>query len=289
MEIENKPFAVITGASTGFGKCLALELAKRKHNTILVALPGEGIDSVAQQSRRLGVDSRSYETDLSVKKNILELTSWINAHFDVNILINNAGRGGSRSFGNCEESYIDSIIQLNITAISIITHQLLPNLQKQEQAYVLNVASMASFTPIGYKTVYPASKAFVLNFSRSLNQELKGCGVSISVVNPGPMMTNQTITERIEKQGILAKMGIVSPEKMAVKSLDKLFRKETVIVIGWMNKLNWLLIKLVPTWLRLPIVTNIVKKEIQTDDSSGDIADKENNELHTEEVPMNAA
>src|SRR5699024_12447816 len=67
----------------------------------------------------------------------------------------------------------DLMIQLNVTAPTLLTHQLLQNLQKQEAAYILNISSLAAFSPIGYKTVYPASKVFIHSFSRGLNQELK--------------------------------------------------------------------------------------------------------------------
>lgn len=86
-------------------------------------------------------------------------------------------------------------------ATSLLTHQLLPNLQKSSKAYVLNVSSLAAFSPIGYKTVYPASKAFIHSFSRGLYQELKDTNVFVSVVNPGPMKTNAEVSRRIEEQG----------------------------------------------------------------------------------------
>ena len=81
------------------------------------------------------------------------------------MLINNAGIGGSKKFSDASGSYIEKIIQLNVLATSLLTHQLLPNLQKSSKAYVLNVSSLAAFSPIGYKTVYPASKAFIHSFS----------------------------------------------------------------------------------------------------------------------------
>src|SRR5699024_848194 len=242
-----------------------------------------------QQSRALGVTSHGYETDLSVKENILKFTHWVNSNFNINILINNAGRGGTKCFGDCDTNYIDGIIQLNVATISIMTHQLLPNLQKQEQSYILNVASMASFSPIGYKTVYPASKAFVLSFSRGLYQELKRTSVFVSVVHPGPMMTNSDTTKRIEQQGRMAKMGIISPEKMAKRSLEQLFKRDTVILIGWMNKLNWLLIKLIPIWIRLPLLTNIVKREVKPKQKYQAIPDKNLKTMFSNEEPTSAA
>lgn len=95
---KSKTFAVVTGASQGLGKCFALEFAKRGINTILVSLPGENLVCVMNKAREMGTESYMYETDLSNTDKVLELTQWINGHFEVNILINNAGRGGSSPF-----------------------------------------------------------------------------------------------------------------------------------------------------------------------------------------------
>ena len=259
---NSKQFALITGASQGLGKCFAIELAKRNINTILVALPNENIKQVADESKKLGVESYYYETDISVKENIQALASQINSTYNVNILINNAGCGGTKSFIDCDVEYINRIIQLNVMAISVMTHQFLPNLLKQDKAYILNVSSMASFSPIGFKTVYPASKRFIQHFSRGLYQELKKTNVFVSVVHPGPMKTNEDVSHRIELQGILGKIGLVSPENAAKISIKQLFKRDTLILLGWSNKLNWLLMNLIPIWIKLPLLSKAVEREI---------------------------
>jgi short-subunit dehydrogenase len=99
------------------------------------------------------VKTSCYETDLSIKENVLDLTEWINSKFSIHMLINNAGIGGSKKFSDASGSYIEKIIQLNVLATSLLTHQLLPNLQKSSKAYILNVSSLAAFSPIGYKTI----------------------------------------------------------------------------------------------------------------------------------------
>jgi uncharacterized protein len=258
---SKKTFALVTGASQGLGKAFAIELAKRKINTILVALPNEDIQSVAEQAKSFNTESYFYETDLTVKENLIKLTAWVNQYFEVNILINNAGCGGTKSFLECDVDYIDRIIQLNIRAMVVISHQLLPNLMSQERSYILNVSSMASFSPIGYKTVYPASKRFVQHFTRGLFEELRKTPVFVSVVHPGPMKTNADVTQRIEKQGILGKLGLLSPEKVAEISISQLFKRDSLILLGWSNKVNWLLMALIPVWIKLPIMTKAIQRE----------------------------
>lgn len=260
---EKGKFAVVTGASRGLGRCFALELARRGIDTILIALPGEGLTNVASECRHLNTQSHICETDITKKENVMGLCNWINENFNVFMLINNAGVGGTRSFVDSPAEYIDTIIQLNVTACTIMTHQLLPNLLRQEKGYVLNVSSMASFNPVGYKTVYPASKRFIQHFSRGLYQELKNTGVFVSVVHPGGMKTNPEITERIERQGIFGRILLQSPEEVARKSITQLFKRDTLILLGWSNKISWLLMGILPVPISMPLMSRVISRELQ--------------------------
>ncbi len=155
-------------------------------------------------------------------------------------------------------------------ATTLLTRLLIPNLLKQEKSYILNVSSMAAFSPIGYKTVYPASKVFVHYFSRSLYQEYKHTNLFVSVVNPGPMKTNPEVTRRIEKQGFFSHWGVMSPEKVAAISIRQLFKRDTMIMLSLANGFNWLILKLVPIYIRLPLLSRAVKKEINTTDNASE-------------------
>lgn len=257
-KLKGEIYALVTGASHGLGRSYAIELAKRGINTVLVALPGQNLAAVAAECRRHGVRSEYIETDLCVKENVVAMAREVNDRFPISILINNAGRGGSRSFLDCDIEYVDSIIQLNVAATALVTHQLLPNLVRRPEAYVLNVASMASLSPIGFKTVYPASKRFVQDFSRGLCEELKGTGVHVAVVHPGPMTTSFGVRRRIVKQGIIGRLWLMTPPHVARVSLNRLFSKKKQIVIGFSSNLSKLLIGILPLNLRLPIMTRTV-------------------------------
>ena len=256
-------YAVVTGASSGLGRCFAIELARRGSNTILVALPGSGIKDVTLEAKSYGTDSIALEADLTDKRAILDICTEITGHYPVNILINNAGCGGTRKFAECDEDYIDRILGLNVMAVTTMTHRLLPALQRQHEAYILNVSSMAAFTPIGYKTVYPASKRFIYDFTRGLHEEFSGSGISVSVIHPGPMKTNPDVTHRIEKQGKFGRLGLLTPEKVARKGIDGMFKREAVIIPGLVNKFNKMLTDIVPARIRLPLVSKIVARELQ--------------------------
>lgn len=257
---KNSKYAVVTGASQGLGKAFAFELARLKRNVVLVSLPEQDLLKVVDAIKvQYDVDVAYYETDFSSNKNIIELSKWLNENFHIDILINNAGIGGTMRFGDVDVDYIDTIIQVNIKATSILTHQLLPNLKQQQQSYILNVSSIAAFTPVGYKTVYPASKVFIHYFTRGLRAELKDSNICVSVIHPGAMATNPEIISRIEKQGLIGRLTLLKPEKVARFAIGRLLKKDSVIVL---SHLTWIVSKLIPEWVKLPLMTGVVKREI---------------------------
>ena len=256
-----KKYALITGASQGLGKHLALNLAKRNYNILLVSLPNEGLSLLADEIKSLNVDAHFFETDLTKKENIISLANWTNT-YSIEVLINNAGCGGSKYITDASIDYIDSIIQLNIRATSILTKLLLPNLTQQTKSYILNISSMAAFSPIGYKTIYPASKKFIEYFSQGLQEELKTKNVIIAVAYPGPMKTNKNVTSRIEKQSKFVNSGVIEINDVAKICLTKLFKGKTRIIPGKLNIFSRYLLALLPLKMKIAILSKAVKKEI---------------------------
>jgi len=254
-----KQYALITGASQGLGKAFAKEISKKKINTILVSLPDEGLSTFCEELEELyGVDSICYETDLSIVENVVQLTKWINSEFEVFVLINNAGIGGSKKITEADLHYIEKMLQLNVVATTILIHQLLPNLLRQPKAHIYNISSLAAFFPIGSKTVYPASKAFLDSFSRGLHYELRNTNVFISVVNPGPMRTNGDLVKRTNK-GFLGRLMMKEPEKVAKICIRSLFKRNAVILV---NPISWFLLKFIPAKIKTAIMTNVAQHEL---------------------------
>lgn len=260
MEVHNK-FAVITGASQGFGRALAYEMAQRKFNLMLVALPGEGLNLLAKELERFGIEVVYYEVDLTIKDRLLEFTQWVNDHYNINFVINNAGMGSAVDMLESDVGSIDMLIKLNVTAPSLIIHQLLPNLLRQkEKTYILNVSSMAAYSPIPFKTVYPASKRFVHDFSRALHHELKNTNVFVSVVHPGPMRTNDIMVNRLKSLGWWGNLGILTPERAAQFTIRQLLRNDSSILLGFGNKFLWLCMAVLPPRIKIPILTSSFKR-----------------------------
>jgi short-subunit dehydrogenase len=262
MDLQIKKFSLVTGASQGLGLAISEELASRGKNLILVALPDEGLKTLgAGLSDRYNVRVEYYETDFSKPNSVYELASWVNERFEVETLINNVGIGGQISFARSKVEYLDAIIQINIRTLSLLTRLLLDNLKRQDRSFILNVASMASFSPIPHKAIYPASKAFVYVFSRTLHEELKNSNVFVSVVHPGPMMTNPRVSQDIIRQGWTGKFGLVSTRRIARISVRQLYRHDSLIIPGFFNQLTWLIMKILPIWLHLYLGSALTRKE----------------------------
>lgn len=264
MEPESKAYALITGASQGLGKAFAHELAKRKYNVLLVSLGGEGLHGLCDEIKgKYNVDVHCYETDFCDPQSVYQLSDWV-SRFSVFMLINNAGIGGSHHFEEASTDYMDNIIQVNIRTTTLLTRLLLMELKRHEASYVMNISSMASFSPLPFKTVYPASKAFISSFSKGLKTELKGTSVSVSVIHPGPVKTNASVSARIDKMGALGRMGLLSAERLAKLSVDRMLKNRFRVIPGILNKLNWLLLTLIPDLMKLPVLYHIMQRDVNS-------------------------
>ena len=252
-------YALVTGASRGLGKAIAIELARRGYPTILVSRSDKVHEVCDEITDRFCIPSVGFSADLTDPSSIADLAEQVNATYQVFMLVNNAGMGGSRRFVDASTQYLENIIDLNTKATALLTHALLPNLLRQPKAYVLNIGSMAAHTPTGFKTVYPASKAFIHHFSLGLREELKDTSVSVSVCSPGAMATNEEVTARIERQGFFGRFTLKPVESIARKCIRQTLRKKRHIII---NPVSYALSSIVPNAIKTPILTRIVKREL---------------------------
>ena len=257
-------YTVITGASSGIGKAIALECAKRKMNLLIVALPGPELEetvSYIRQHFEIMIDSLA--VDLTETDGPQKVYDWvIQNNYTVNILVNNAGIAGTAVFAESSPAYSDLRIQLNIRALVLLTRLLLPHMLGLEKANIINISSLGAFYPIGYKTVYTASKAFVLSFSLGLREELRGTPVSISIVCPSGVRTNTGTNDRIDSHGWKGRASEVSAEKIAEMVIDKMYKGKVIIIPGAFNRLLYQLSKFIPRGMRIRIATREIRKEI---------------------------
>jgi len=238
--MKSKNYSLITGASSGLGLAFVHEIASRQGNLALVALPGEGLPGIAEEIEdSYQVEVLYLELDLCQNDAHLRISEWLDFHqVEIHSLINNAGIGGSSPFEHMRSEDIDRMIQLNVRATSLLTRQLLPILKRQSRGYILNVSSMASFSPIPFKAIYAASKGFVHAFSQALRYELVDTQVSVTVLHPGPIMTNQAVRDRIACHGKFSQMSVVSVEEVARQAIMGLYTGKKRVIPGAFNRLN---------------------------------------------------
>lgn len=261
--MDNDPvYSVITGASRGLGKAFAEVCAGKGQNLVLISLPGENLKNVAETlSENYHIKVHYYETDLTKTENIVGLAKFLE-QFSINTLINNAGIGGTNGFEDAALKDLEDILLLNMNSLVLLTHRLLPALKQQKKAYVLNISSLAAFSPIPLKTVYSASKTFVYFFSRGLNEELRGTGVHVAVAHPGGMATNGEVSKRIDKMSPFLKRSILTPRETAEICIEKMLNREKTIIPGKMNRLGSLLQKIVPVSVQMRIYKNRFSKQL---------------------------
>ena len=255
-ELKKSGYALITGASMGIGRAFAIECAKNNIDLALLSLPDSGLECVVKYIQvNYNVDVKSFEIDLTASGAPRQIYDWTKLErISVKILINNAGLGHLGPFSEYSYEFYEKIIRLNVESVVLLTRLFLPELLQQTNGYILNVGSIASFYPIPFKSVYSGSKTFIYAFSSALRDELRNSSLTVSVLCPGPILTNQDVIARIRKGGFLGKLITMRPQKMAAIALKNLFNHKAVIVPGRLNRCFLLLNHIIPTPIRRRIL-----------------------------------
>ncbi len=262
----NKPtYTLITGASSGIGKEMARYCGSLGMNLILVSLPDERLGEVALEiAEKSNVKTVYFETDLTKLDSPEDVFNWTQTQcLDVDILINNAGVAGASVFENSDIKYIDTRILLNVRAVVMLSRLFLPVLKTKQKSHILNVGSMAGFFPIPYKSLYSASKAFILNFSRSLRHELKGTGVRVSLLCPNGVRTNSTTNARINSHGRIGMLTELSAGVVARKGIDGMLKQRFIIIPGKINHILLILNRILPASIQQKILSREFIKEVK--------------------------
>jgi short-subunit dehydrogenase len=263
--MHNKNYCLITGASVGFGKALAFECAARKMNLILVALPGPELYSVADYIKRnYKVDVITIEKDLTTQENCVMLFKQVKElGLPVNMLINNAGLGSTMLFSEGSIDFFQKQINLNVTATTLLTYLFLDTLKTNGPSFILNVSSLGAYFFLPKKQVYGATKSFIYHLSKSLRKELKEDGISVSVVCPGSMNTNLTVTMLLKSSGWLSRVSVMNPEEVAPIAINGLLNRKEVIIPGKVNKIFLVMDKVLPRFIK-EIMTGRQMKKIKS-------------------------
>jgi hypothetical protein len=255
MELKGKT-ALITGASGGIGYDLAGLLAKEGCNLILVARSSEKMISLANAlEKQYGIKIHVITKDLSYAESANELYREIaGSGLQVDTLINNAGFGNWGLFAETNLEKELSMIDLNVRTLTVLTKLFLQPMLQRKSGHILNVASTAAFQPGPYMAVYYATKAYVLSFTEALSEELKGTGISVTTLCPGPTETGFGKTAEIEKSKFFTSLKVVKSSDVASFALKALKRKKRLAIHGTMNRLIVWINRFTPRFIVLRMV-----------------------------------
>jgi short-subunit dehydrogenase len=225
--------ALITGASSGIGKALAFRFAAAGFDLILTALEDDLLEAVAAECQKLhGVKSETFPADLSDPTSTDAFINFI-AGKKVEVLVNNAGFGVKGRFVGTDLDKEMTMLNLQLGAMLKLTKAVLPGMTGQKRGYILNVASVYSFSPVKKQAVYSACKSFIFSFSTALRSELKDTGVSVTVLCPGVVQTEFRTRAGIEDKGDSG----MTAEEVAEIAFTETMRGAHVVIPGVVNKL----------------------------------------------------
>jgi len=232
---NKQPFAIVAGGSKGIGYAIAEALAKRKYNLVLIARTGQPLRNAKKLlEEKYAVQVEILSADLTDDSVAPRLARWSEQNnLPLKMLCNVAGMGGTNDFLKLPADSVRYMIQLNLESPVIMVQYFLPLLEKNKPSYILNVSSMAGFSPIPVKNIYSASKSALTFFSYSLRYQLKKKGVSVSCLTPGPVYTKpEIVKDTKEKLGWFGDFMEVPPARVGEFAIKKTLKGKMIIVPG---------------------------------------------------------
>jgi short-subunit dehydrogenase len=253
-----KPVALVTGASGGIGEAIARQLAARGEDIVLVARSADRLAGVASSiAAASGRAVAHHALDLADREAAECLTARLRQDgLHVRHLVNNAGYGLAGDVTDLPRQGQLGIIDLNCRALTDLTLTFLPDVLSSKGG-ILNVASIAAFTPGPGLAVYYASKAFVVSFTRALSYELAGRGALVCALCPGPTPTGFGKRAGFGLTGAMGLTGRLSAAEVARIGLQGYFAGRTIVVPGARNRALTGLLGIVPAALVLPVLDRV--------------------------------
>jgi len=244
MDSTNRPFAIVTGASTGIGYELA-RICGSNGFDLLVAADEPEIEDAARRLRGDGMQATAVEVDLSTLLGVDKLYEATNGR-PIDVLLANAGRGLGHAFLDQDFEQIRHVINTNITGTIYFIHKVGNEMRGRGQGRILITGSIAGYMPGTFQAVYNGSKAFLDSFSYALRNEMKDTGVTVTCLMPGA-----TQTEFFERADMLdTKVGQQEkddPADVARVGFDAMMKGEADVVSGWKNKLRATFANVIPS------------------------------------------
>ena len=257
-DLSNR-WALVTGASSGFGVQFAQLLADRKANLVLVARRAEPMETLAEELRqRHSVQVVVEPTDLSRDGAAAELKSRLEARgIPIDILVNNAGYGMSGAFLDQPLEKIRDMLQLNMITVTELTHICARDMVQRRSGHILLTASLLGYQAVPSFAAYAATKAYVLLLGEALHQELEPHGVSVTALCPGSTETSFGEVAG-QKFSPLVRLMTIEPRRVAMAGVEAMFRRRATVVPGFLNKATVFFDRLMPRPMQRMIVGKVI-------------------------------
>lgn len=257
----NTTTALVTGASGGIGYELAKLFAKDHHNLVLVARSAPRLSQFAAElERQFGVSAKAIPLDLTAAPAPQFLfDQLLREGIAIDFLVNNAGYGVHGEFAQIPLEEAIGQIQLNITALTMLSRLFLTPMLERRRGKILNVASTAGFQPGPLMAVYYATKAYVISFSEALANELQNTGVTVTCLCPGPTETGFQERAAMENSR-LVKLGMMSAKAVAQDGYRGMMAGKSLVISGLRNWLVAESVRLAPRKLVTAVSRKIAEK-----------------------------
>ncbi len=256
------PVAVVTGASEGLGLALANEFARARHALLLVARTEPALAAAAREiAKATGVDVHIHMADLSTREGCESVERALAEYgLHAEFLVNNAGVGLSGPFVENGSDDLMRLVDLNMRAVTDLTHRFLPDMIARGSGGVLSVASLGGYLPGPYQAAYYASKAYVISLSEALAQEVAGTKVRVSVLAPGPLKTRFHERMGAQNDNYIRFQGVMSVEQVARSAYVNFMRGRKVIVPGPVNMVSAVFLRILPHTLLVPFAAWLLRR-----------------------------
>lgn len=253
--------ALITGASGGLGQAFAKAYAAQGFDLVLVARSTDTMLALKEELKSAqDVKVWVFPCDLVRKDAALSVAEFLKANdIQLDALVNNAGFGDFGPFARCNWEKQYEMVQVNVTALMQLTRCILPDMIARKHGVVLNVASIAAFQAGPLMSVYYASKAFVLSFTEALSVELKGTGVRVLALCPGPTKTGFEARANLKNSGLFHNMKVGGATDVVAYGLRMLEKGKVIAIPGLLNRTGIVLSKFAPRSLSAQVVYLIQK------------------------------
>jgi uncharacterized protein len=254
--------ALITGASSGLGAEFARIFAADGHDLVLVARRERKLQLLAAElSQRHGVGARVIAADLARPAAPTEIVDRLRGDaVEVDYLVNNAGFGHLGPFVSTDRATELQMIQVNVVAPTDLARLLLPSMVARGYGRVLNVASTAAFVPGPFMAVYYATKAYVLSLSQALSNELRGTGVTVTVLCPGPTQTGFAAAAGTAASAPIQRHMVMDAASVARAGYRGMRRGQATVVPGLVNKLLTQSTRLIPRSMQAEIARRVAER-----------------------------